>query len=148
MKWFTVACLAAVTAVPGICSAQQSLPIGNLPYIADKSPSMFAMSGYEILNIKRNDGDKTPIMRTQTYDARLVEILSRTQAPQLRSSDIREMTNGNRHFVVVRKYLLVEVKPQDAAAEGTSINALTHKWAARAATVLPQIAPAPSRFGI
>ncbi len=144
MKWIVVALLGAFAGVPGVVSAQEILPIGNIPRIESAAPTMWAMSGFEIINIKKSDGAMTPIMRSEVLDARTVEILSRVQSPPLRASDIKTM--GNK--IVVRRYLLAEVKPQDARAEGVSTSALTARWAASTRRVLPQVAPLASRFGI
>jgi hypothetical protein len=149
MKWVWLpAVFAALAWLPATVSAQEVLPIGNLPQIDDRAPTTWAISGFEIINVRQSDGNQTPIMRSQVWDARLVEILSRTQAPPLRGSDIRAMTRGGHDYIVVRRYLLAEVKPQDAKAAGTSKATLARQWAASARRVLPQIAPAPSRFGI
>jgi hypothetical protein len=87
-------------------------------------------------------------MRTATFDARTVEILSRTQAPPLRASDIKTVSQNGRQYIVVRRYLLMEVMPEDARAEKTSMGELARRWAERVRKVLPQIAPTPNRFGV
>lgn len=148
MKWLIVAAFCALAFLPMTASAQQVLPIGSIPQIDDHNPAQWAMSGMTILTIRDTGGSLTPIMRTETYDARLVEILSRTQAPPLRGNDVRTMMSNGRHLIVVRDYLLIEVRPRDAQAAGTTVSALTAQWAASARRVLPQIAPAASRFGI
>ncbi|HLJ79912.1 MAG TPA: hypothetical protein VKT52_00415, partial [Ktedonobacterales bacterium] len=81
-------------------------------------------------------------------DARTVEILSRTQAPPLSPGDVRVVTRDGRQLIVVRHYLLVEVLPKDARAEGTSVRLLAQRWVRAVQRVLPQVAPAPNRFGI
>jgi hypothetical protein len=121
------------------------LPIGNIARITDRSPSNWAISGFEIVRIRKSDGADTPIMRTEKFDARTVEILSRVQVPPLRASDVK-IVDGNK--IVVRRFFLMEVKPQDAQADGTTVNALAHKWATGVRRCLPQIAPMPSRFGV
>ena len=148
MKWLALVIFATLTVVSARTSAQEVVPIGNLPHIDDTAPTWWAMSGFEIIRISQSDGDKTPIMRTQIMDARTVEILSRTQAPPLRASDIRVLSQGGRQMVVVRRYLLTEVKPQDAQAEGVSMAALAKRWAASTRNALPKVSPTPNRFGI
>jgi hypothetical protein len=148
MKWLNALFLLAVVAFPAGANAQEVLPIGNIPQINDPAPSLWAYSGYEILNVRAGVGNVTPIMRSETYDARLVEILSRTQAPPLRSGDIKSKVVGNHHYITVRNFLLLEVMPEDAHADGSSIGALTNKWVNNARYVLPKVSPASSRFGI
>lgn len=148
MRSIFVTLLASVVLLPLAGSAQTVLPIGRIPYIGDRAPSDWAYSGYEILRIRVPDGPRTPIMRTETLDARLVEILSRTEAPPLRASDIRAITRHGEHYVVVRHFLLAQVRPQDARASGMTTAALARTWAAGAQRVLPKIAPQPSRFGL
>lgn len=151
MKWFTLVIFAALTSASLAASAQRAPiapEIGNIPAIDNQSPVLWGMSGFELFTIRESDGSFTPAMRMATYDARLVEILSRTQAPPLRASDIRTWKQGSRNYVVVRNFILAEIKPQDARAEKTSTTRLAAEWAASARRVLPQVAPAPGRFGI
>jgi hypothetical protein len=145
MKWFVIPALAALAAVTVPAFAQVVIPIGNIAKVDDTSPSNWAYSGYSIFRLTRSDGGFTPIMRTETCDARTVEILSRVQVPPVRPSDVK-VVDGNK--IVVRRYYLMTVKPQDAQAEGTTVSALAHKWARSVAYVLPKIAPTPSPFGL
>jgi hypothetical protein len=145
MKWLVIPALAALAAVTVPASAQVMLPIGNIAKISDATPNNWAFSGYEILCIRKSDGLATPIMRTETFDARAVEILSRAQVPPISAKDVR-VVDGNK--IVVRRYFLMQVQPEDARAEGTSVSALTRKWARSIGNVLPKIAPQPSPFGI
>lgn len=149
MKWFYALGLAALCAMPTTASAQrfQVLAIGKIPAIEDRSPTMWGQSGMEIFRITQSIGSTTPIMRTETMDARTVEILSRTQAPSLRAEDVKVINENGRTYLVVRRYMLTEVMPQDARAEGTSVSALANKWAAAVRRVFPQVAPTPNRFG-
>ena len=98
--------------------------------------------------ISESMGNFTPIMRSMACDARTVEILSRTQAPPLRASDVKRVTKNGKQYIVVRRYMLVEVTPKDARAANTNTAALANKWASRVRRVLPQVAPTPSRFGV
>lgn len=145
MKWLAIPALAALAAVTVPAAAQTMLPIGNIATISDTSPSNWAISGYQIIRVIKSDGKDTPIMRAEKMDARTVEILSRAQVPPLRADDIKIM-DGNK--IVVRRYFLMQVQPQDAKAEGTTVNALARRWAAGVRRCLPQIAPLPSRFGV
>ena len=148
MKWLNALFLLAVVAFPAGANAQEVLPIGNIPQIDDPAPTVWAMSGYEILKVRAGVGSQTPIMRSEVYDARLVEILSRTQAPPLRPGDIKSKVIGNHHYITVRNFLLLEVMPDDARADGSSLSALTNKWVNNALYVLPKVCPAPSPYGI
>jgi hypothetical protein len=148
MKWFALAILACLALVPQTSSAQRIVPIGSIAHVDDPSATTWAMSGYEMIRITTTIGNVTPIMRTETMDARTVEILSRVQAPPPRPSDIRAVSHNGKDFVVVRDYLLIEVQPQDARAAGMSTAALAQKWAASVRNVLPKVAPLPGPFGI
>jgi hypothetical protein len=150
MKWFAVAALAATIFAPSAASAQRfvELAIGRIPPIEDKSPNLWGMSGMEMVLIKEGIGTLTPGMRTEMYDARTVEILSRTIAPPLRSSDVKVVARNGKQYIVVRRFLLMEVTPQDAKADSTTIPELAKRWRQKISTVLPQVAPTPSRFGI
>lgn len=148
--WAVITCGMVLGVTAGRVEAQQmeSVAIGNLPRIEEKTPTVWAMSGYEIIPIKNSARNATPLMRTATFDARTVEILSRTQAPPLRASDIKTVSQNGRQYIVVRRYLLMEVMPEDARAEKTSMGELARRWAERVRKVLPQIAPTPNRFGV
>jgi hypothetical protein len=131
-------------------AAQQfeTLPIGRIPPINDPAPTTWGMSGMEILRVTQSIGATTPIMRTETFDARTVEILSRVQAPPLRLADIRVVSRSDRVFIIVGRYMLLEVMPEDARAQHTTRAALAEKWALSVRRVLPQVSPMPNRFGI
>ena|SRR5579862_2800773 len=148
MKWMALAGLAAlVFAAPVSAQSTQKIEtvfIGTIAHVDDNTPRSWAIGGYDIVMIHNGDGDFTPIMRTEQFDARTVEILSRAQVPPLSARDVKVIGNN----IVVRRYLLMTVKPQDAQAVGTSVSALAHKWASSVAHVLPNIAPFPNRYGI
>lgn len=117
---------------------------GQIPVVHNNSPKWWAISGYDIVHISQRDGNMTPIMRTEEFDARTVEILSRTEAPPLRGSDIRAVGS----MVVVRDYLLMQVRPQDAQAVNMSQDALAQIWAKSVRKALLNIAPQPGRLGV
>jgi len=149
MKWYGFLPVLAIAAVPATVSAQtiKTVAIGKIAQVDDRSPTVWGMSGMEMVKLVASVGNRTPIMRTETFDARTVEILTRTQAPPLRQSDIRAVSRNGHDYVIVRNYLLIDVMPQDARAEHTNTAALARKWAARVRRVLPQVAPTPNRFG-
>jgi hypothetical protein len=149
MKWYKALSLLSLFAVPVTASAQtiEKVPTGKIVQFGDRAPAMWGMSGMQIFTVSAAMGSMTPVMRTALADARTVEILSRTQAPPLRASDIKAVNRNGRHFVVVRRYLLMEVTPADARAERKSEAAVAANWAAGARKVLPQVAPLPNRFG-
>lgn len=150
MKWILVALTVSLCSMAQISQAQRpiTLDIGNIAQIEDRAPTMWGMSGMQIFRISQSLGNVTPIMRTEEMDARTVEILSRTQAPPLRASDIRAVQSNGRDYIAVRRFMLLEVKPQDARAEKASTSALTRRWADQVRRVLPQVCPMPNRFGI
>jgi hypothetical protein len=139
--------IAATVAIPLGANAQTVIPIGTIAAVADKSPTTWGMSGMEMVKVSRTIGSDTPIMRTLTWDARTVEILSRTQSPPLRSSDIKTFSKNGRQMVVVRRFLLMEVMPADARVANMSTADLADKWAKSIRQVLPRVAPTPNRFG-
>ncbi len=142
MKWKMLALITGLALIPVIGSTQERLPIGSLPVIESTAQSDWAISGYTIFKIRKTIGDATPIMRTQVLDARLVEILSRTEKPRLRSSDIRAIRRNGKTCICIRDYFLTYVSEQDAAASGQTLSQLTEQWLQAARTALPQIAPA------
>ncbi len=148
MKWFAIALFAALTAAPVVGSAQKLVPIGNIPRVEDKAPSLWGLGGYEIIYFKASDSKFTPFERTELADARTVEILSRVQAPQLKPEDIRSEMRGGKAVITVRNWLLVEVQPADAAADGKSVADTASSWVATLRKVLPKVAPKPSESGV
>jgi hypothetical protein len=148
MKWLVLLLWLALAAVPAKVLAQEVVPIGNIPHIDARDAIVWGMSGMEIIDIKTSDGSETPGTRMLTWDARTVEILSRTEAPPLRASDFHVESKGDKALILVRRFLLLEVTPEDARAAHTSVSALANKWAARVRYVFPQVAPFPNRFGV
>lgn len=150
MKWYFCLTIVAALAIPMSASAQdvRTVQIGRIATIDDRSPSVWGMSGMEMVRLAATVGTVTPIMRSETFDARTVEILSRTQAPPVGPRDIRVVQHGSRNFITVRRYLLMEVLPEDARAAGTSLTSLAGAWASRIRRVLPQVAPAGNRYGV
>lgn len=146
MKWIAVPALVALS-IPAILPAQELVPIGKIHPVEDSSPTVWGMSGFEIIPVKRTVSGETPVTRTLRWDARTVEILSRTQAPPLRGSDIKHVSADGREMITVRRFLLMDVTDADARAEGVSKKALAAKWASNVRRVLPQVAPTPSAFG-
>ena len=149
MKWYLALPLISLVAIPATVSAQeiQTVSIGKIAQVDDRAATMWGMSGMDIFRITQTVNAMTPIMRSEACDARTVEILSRTQAPPLRGSDFKAVSQNGHHYVVVRRYMLMEATPQDARAAGTTPAALAAKWAASARNVLPKVAPTPNRFG-
>jgi hypothetical protein len=148
MKWIVFSLFVLGIALPVSVSAQVLVPINPIVKVGDNSHALWGIGGHEIILVKAGDGDMNPYMRTELLDARTVEILSRTQAPPLQEKDIKVVSRNGRNMIVVRRYLLFDVKPQDARAERTTTTALAQKWAASVRKALPAIAPAPSKFGI
>ena len=146
-RWLYSLATAIVVMLPLQAHAQVVVEIGKITAVADNSATTWGMSGMEMVKVTRSIGTETPIMRTMTWDARTVEILSRSQSPSLRASDIKRVSKGGREMVVVRKFLLMEVMPEDARAAGMSKAALADKWATAVRQVLPKVAPTPNRFG-
>lgn len=150
MKWHVFALACSLVMLPGMVSAQRIIApeIGKIALVEDSSPSVWGMSGMEMIYVRKGANGQTPVTRTLAWDARTVEILSHTQSPPLRASDVRAVSINGRDFVVVRRYLLLEVTSEDARAEQLSKPALARKWANSVRRVLPQVAPMPNRFGV
>ena len=148
MKWFAFALFAAMTAAPVVGSAQKMVPIGNIPRVEDKSPTLWGLGGHELIYFKTGDSKYTPFERVELADARTVEILSRVQAPGLRGSDVRYDMRGGKAVITVRNYLLLELVPADAAADGKSVSGLAEQWVSTLRRVLPLVAPKPSETGV
>ena len=148
MKWFALALFAALTAAPVVGSAQRLVPVGNIPRVEDKSPTLWGLGGYEIIYFKRGDSKYTPFERVELADARTVEILSRAQIPPLRPSDFRSEMRGDRAIITVRNYLLLEMVPADAQADNKSMSELAGSWVSSVRKVLPKVAPKPTDTGV
>lgn len=148
MKWFALALFAALTAAPVVGSAQRLVPIGNIPRVEDKAPTLWGLGGYEIIYFKRSDSKYTPFERVELADARTVEILSRVQAPPLRPSDIRSEMRGDKTIITVRNWLLLEMQSEDARADNKSVPSAAGSWVSTLRRVLPKVAPRPSQTGV
>lgn len=148
LSWIIATACAAAALIPGSVKAQTVVAIGNISKVEDATPILWGIGGLSILTVKYTDGGYTPIMRTEVYDARTVEILCRTQAPKLTWKDVHVISRDGKDYIVVRKYLLMEVKNEDAGGEKMSRSALADKWAKRLSQVLPAVAPVPSDFGV
>ena len=146
--WSNIGTILVMASLPALASAQEMVPIGTIQAVESSEATTWSMSGFEIIPLRVKDGNDTPITRSLKMDARTVEILSRTQTPPLRASDVKVMNHRGKTVIVVRRYYLTDVKPADARAEKTSVNALAQRWAASARRALPAVAPLPSRFGI
>jgi len=139
--------IASAALRPQMHSAPVPIQIGTIARISDPAPAEWGIAGMPILTLRSTIGSFTPVMRTEALDARLVEILSRTQNPPLSPEDISVTTEGNGVFITVRGYRLMEVHPQDARADGTTRVALAREWARSLRAVLPHITPLPNRRG-
>ena len=148
MKWMALTLLCGLSLFGRAASAQEMVPIPPLPHVDQSGPYLWGLGGHEIILMKASADGHNPYERCAILDARTVEILNRTQAPPLRASDIRVINQGGKGVIVVRKYYLCDVKPQDAKADGTSIAALSQKWGRSVRTTFPDIAPRGSRFGL
>ena len=152
IKWLYAAGFLPLACIATSAQARDAKPlskiaIGTIPRVEAQTPTNWGMSGMEMIRVNLSSEGQTPIMRTLALDARTVEILSRTQAPPLRSSDVRAVSQNGRELIGVRGFLLMEVTRADATAERMSPGALARKWAASIGRVLPQVAPTPNRFG-
>ena len=148
MKWFAIALFAALIAAPVVGSAQRLVPISPIPRVEDKSPTLWGLGGYEIIYFKNSDTRYTPFERVELADARAVEILSRVQAPPLRTSDIRSEVRDGKTIITVRNWLLLEIHPNDAKADNELVSVLADKWVSTLRRVLPAVAPKPSQLGL
>lgn len=157
MKWSAVALALCLAAMPAFGKPHKQgrphmalmfPPTGHIATVSDPSPTVWGLSGYEMIKVAQSVNGMTPIMRTELWDARTVEILSGTQNPPLRPSDIRAVSTNGHDYIAVRRFILLEVTPEDARANRTNRSALANKWASSVRKVFPVVAPTPSRFGI
>ena len=148
MKWTMLTLFCLFTLFSRAALAQETVPIPPIPHVDVSGPYLWAIGGHEIIKIKTSAGGYNPYMRCGVFDARTVEILNRTQAPPLRPSDIRVVSRGGRDMIVVRRFLLLDVRPEDARVEGTTTGALAQKWARSVRVAFPDIAPRPGKFGV
>jgi len=148
MKWFTVALFAALTAAPIVGSAQRIVPISPIPRVDDKTPHSWGIGGFDLINFKANDSQFNPFERVELADARLVEIFSRAQVPPLKVEDVRAEMHGGKTIITVRNYLLLEVDPKDAKADGKSVSDEAGTWVSALRKAILPLAPKPSLLGI
>ena len=148
MRWLVCSLLCIVTLFGGAASAQEAPPIPPIPHTDVSGPYLWGIGGHEIILVKASVGGFNPYMRCGVFDARTVEILNRTQAPPLRASDIRVVNKDGRDVIAVRRWLLLDVRPEDAKVEGTKTSSLAQKWLRSVRIALPDIAPKPGKFGV
>ena len=117
------------------------MPISLPPHTEHSGPYLWGIGGHEIIYVKAAAGGWNTFERVSILDRRTVEILTRAQAPPLRPSDFKVMSKGGKKIIIVRRYLLTEVTPADARADGTSVSALSSKWANSVKTAYRDIAP-------
>lgn len=146
-KRVLVAIFAALAGLPMSAQAFVVLPVGNIPRVEEEQSTLWGLSGAGLFHVRTGHYDETPIMRTLRWDARLVEILTRTQDSPLRPDDIRIATAQGGVYIVLRNYLLLEVTLGDALEAGVSRRALAQHWAARLRAVLPAVIPMVNRRG-
>ena len=144
----TLIVIVSLIGLAGAAGAQELTPVSYIHTSSDAGPYMWAIGGHEIVNVKASSGRLNPFMRAALYDERMVEILSRTQFPRLRASDIRAISVNGRNMVVIRGYLLMDVLDQDARVEGVSKSVLADRWARSVKRALRAIAPKPGSFGV
>ena len=148
MKWMVLSLICALSLFGRAASAQEMIGIPPLPHVDQSGPYLWGIGGHEIIRVKASADGHNPYERCAILDARTVEILNRTLAPPLQRKDIRVVSKGGREMIVVRRYFLTDVKPQDAKADGTSTAALAQRWSRSVQAALPDIAPRPGKFGI
>src|SRR2546421_9166031 len=104
--------------MPMAASAQniQNISIGKIAQVDDPAPTMWGMSGKDIFKISQTVNGFTPIMRILACNARTVEILSRTQAPPPRASDVKTLNNNGNQYIAVRRSMLMQWPPTHTRA--------------------------------
>ncbi len=120
------------------------LPIPPVAHIHNSSPIWWSIGGHFIVQAQASRNGNSPIMRTEMWDGRVVQLLSRIQVPPMSASDCKAVGN----VVEVRGYYLMQASPADARAAHMSQDALAKMWAKSVGVALPAIAPLPSRYGL
>ena len=122
-------------------ASRDGAPIGKITSVMDMAPAVWAMSGMEMVKVTCTIGKETPIRRTLAWDARTVEILSRTENPPLCAEDVKTVSSNGQEMITVRNILLMEVTPEDAQAAGVSKSSLARVWAKAIRRALLKVAP-------
>ncbi|HLJ57666.1 MAG TPA: hypothetical protein VKT77_21705 [Chthonomonadaceae bacterium] len=148
MKWTVLTLLFALTLFGRAASAQVMVPISPPPHVDQAGPYLWGIGGHEIIYVKASAEGWNAYERCSILDRRTVEILTRAQAPPLRSGDFKVVERGGRTMLVVRKYLLTDVTPADAKADGSTVHATAEKWISSVRRAYPDIAPRAGKFGI
>lgn len=148
MKWMVLTLLCGLGMFGRAASAQEIVPISPPPHVEHSGPYLWGIGGHEIIYVKAGSGGWNAYERVSILDRRTVEILTRAQAPPLRPGDFKVIQKGGKNVLVVRRYLLTDVNPADAKADGMSLGAVSQKWNASVRRAFPDIAPRPGRFGI
>lgn len=148
MKWMVLTLLCALSLFGRVASAQENVPISPPPHTDHSGPYLWGIGGQEIIYMKANADGWNTYERCSILDRRTVEILTRAQAPPLRASDFKVMSKGARNVLVVRKYILTDVTPDDAKADGMSVSGTAAKWNSSVRKAFGTIAPRPGSFGL
>jgi hypothetical protein len=139
-RHFTPVALAIfVAAGPSAVSAQ----IGR----DSAADTVISLGGRQIMNIRTGAGGYTAQQRADAVRERLVPILSIISlTPE--DVSVRQQRPGQDAGIYVRGHLLVTVDRTLARTDGMSPFKLADKWAARLASVLPQVDVRLNRNGI
>ncbi len=148
MKWMVLTLFCALSLLGRAASAQEMVPIPPLPHVEVSGTYLWGIGGHEIIYVKADADGHNPYERCAILDARTVEILNRTQAPPLRPSDIRIVSKGGKEIIAVRRYYLLDVKPQDAKINGTTTKSTAETWLRSIRQALPDIAPRGGPYGV
>src|SRR5438046_2194212 len=72
MMRFTLPVLVALVLAPIATRAQEIVvvEIGHIPSLPDKNQTVWGLGGYEMITLRASVGEATPIMRSETMDAR------------------------------------------------------------------------------
>jgi hypothetical protein len=106
---------------------------GNLPLA---TAGEIKVDAFEIFKVPGNGGGVPLAVRSEILDTRMTEILSSGRISPIIIGEVR-----GKPTIWVDNYRLITVYPEDAAAEGTTMQDLARVWAERVHQVLLKTSP-------
>ncbi len=135
IAWLMV--FGSMLALAAAASASQSSAAGRL-----------AFDGKEILTFRTTVNGFSPKQREGILEERITNILSETEHPPLRASDIRLVRRNHQMIITVRGHLLVTVTKQDARANRGTRQTVGSIWLRHFRAVLPGASPVPKKSAL
>jgi hypothetical protein len=150
MKWLEKIVIVVAIGLSAVCQGQNyKVPyVGNITPMHSRAPVLWGIGGMSIIQVTQSIGKLTPIMRSEIYDARTVEILSSKAAQSMQPGDVKVVNDHGRIVLTACGFLLAEATQKDAKAEHTTPAALANQWAISVRKVFIDIYPLMNKNGV